>query len=302
MNIRWNTFVNCVDSCIWASNSNYDLVDSNTLTGGGAPTVPAIIFSTNVSNNVISRNRIQNFKGTAIAVRCTGAEICNHVTIDRNLILTVDTNSWDSGAIGLMDRGHHSVGLRVIYNRIDGDGTASTNTRSIYLDDQTSNVFVFGNICRRCGSWALQIHGGDHNIIRGNIFDVSWGAKVGYYQSAGYYGHPSTNYGMQGNIFQQNIIYSSGGFPSSLWTYLNQSSTPIAPLNNSSNVYWSASGASIPNTVIPDTRFYRANPLFLNASAGDYRMPSHSPAFSLVGFPTLPTDQGPLPFPTLLPR
>ena len=57
--IRWNTFLNCTQACVWGSNSSNNTVDSNTFNGGGSGTGPggsgspgtfyAAIFSTKIA-------------------------------------------------------------------------------------------------------------------------------------------------------------------------------------------------------------------------------------------------------------
>ncbi|MDP9052689.1 MAG: RICIN domain-containing protein, partial [Acidobacteriota bacterium] len=63
----------------------------------------------------------------------------------------------------------------------------------------------------------------------------------------------------------------------------------------SNNLYFSASGASIPNGPGAfDASPVYADPHFSAPSSGNYSMPGSSPAFSMIGFQALPTDQGPV--------
>ena len=100
---------------------------------------------------------------------------------------------------------------------------------------------------------------------------------------------------MTGNTFQRNILYSGGAFPSTFWGLGNYTGQGLP--TNSTNLYYSANNSSTPNTGVVDTNRVLANPLFSNASAGNYSMPSNSPAYSQLAWQTIPTDQGPLPNP-----
>src|SRR5262249_51007515 len=156
------------------------------------------------------------------------------------ILRNVNTNVFDNGAIYMMDRTHQAVGNQITNNIIDGNGGANflgNWTKAIYLDDLMSNVLVSGNICRKCGEYGVQYHGGDHNTVVNNIFDLSGGALLGFYQSATTWG----DFGMAGNVFESNIVYFADSTPNSLWDF------GISPndtnLNDTNNLYYSATGA-----------------------------------------------------------
>jgi len=162
-----------------------------------------------------------------------------------------------------------------------------------------SNTLVSGNVCRNCGQYAVQYHAGDHNNVVNNIFDLSGGTLLGFYQDLLQYG----NYGMTGNVFKQNIVYFTSSTPNPLWRWGQApSDTLMTKPTDTTNLYYSASGASISNTgQIVDANPVYANPQFTNPSRGDYSMPATSPAYSLIQFQPLPTDQGPLPYTNISP-
>jgi hypothetical protein len=140
----------------------------------------------------------------------------------------------DHGAIYLDDRTNAATGNKITNNVIEGVGGSGETThwtKAIYLDDLTSNTLVQGNICYRgCGQFALQIHGGAHNRIVDNIFDLSEGSMLGLYQdvhlSPGASGaSPNGEYpdaSMAGNVFAHNIIYSSDRIPAPPWRVIFQ--------------------------------------------------------------------------------
>ncbi len=164
-------------------------------------------------------------------------------------------------------------------------------TKAIYLDDGVSNTLVRGNVCRSCGQFAWQIHGGDHNTIVNNIFDLSSpGAMVGIYQV--------TQTG-ETTVWQEML---SKGISSIFLRrcrrrYIKwRSMEAMRYLINRNNLYWSSTGARAPNhSVIIDASPVYADPGFAQPSAGNYSLPRTSPALTLIGFRPLPNDQGPLP-------
>ena len=297
--IRWNVWNNCLQYCLMGSGVSNSLIDSNTFTNqtpgnfnGTANAYSAINFFYGSSDNTFSHNLLQNLEGGGIAVETgpSDPDMSNNVE-DRNLAINVDSNVVDMGAMYMYDARHTATGLRITNNKIFNHGGVNyqtDQTKAIYLDGLTSNVTVTGNICSHCGQFAIQWHGGDHDIVQNNIFDLSTaGIGAGLYQSS------TGDTGMVGNIFTNNIVYSAGSFPSSLWTVYV--STEALPTDNA-NMYFSATGSPIPNSGVVDTNPVLMDPQFSNPVANDYSLQATSPAFTHIGFPILPTDQGPLPY------
>jgi hypothetical protein len=294
LTLRWNTFLGCHRYCVVGVLTN-SLIDSNHVNGqspgqdNGAesPTYASMQFWDGSNNDTFSHNLYENTQGGALAVPA------DNFVVDRNLIRNVDTNVADWGALYISHGILSTHNIQITNNYISGDGGvnfASDATKAIYLDDLVSFATVSGNICRSCGTEALQIHGGKNNTITNNIFDLSTGVHaMALYQtsSAGFTG-------MTNNVFTKNIVYTSCSVPQ-LWIISLLSGDALP--NVSHNLYYSGCGASIPNTGAVDSSPVYANPQFADAANGNYAMPSTAPAFTSIGFTALPTDQGPLPSP-----
>jgi hypothetical protein len=291
--IRWNTFLNCNVSCLSGSAVQNSLIDSNTMNGQspGNPTgsianaFSAIMMWNGSSNNQITHNLIENCQGGGVAfAEAAEGPPNNSNIIDRNILQDVDTNVVDMGALYIIDRTLSAVGNKITNNHIFAKGGLNylTNqTKAIYLDEGTSNTLVSRNIVgSKTGEYPAIVTNGTNDTVINNIFDISSGGQfiVG--------GTAST-----GSSFTHNIIYSSGSFPGTLWV-INSSTLPT----DNTNLYFSATGASIPNTGVVDTNPFNANPGFTNPSGNDYSIPLSSPAYGLISFQTLPTDQGPVPY------
>ena len=298
---RWNHIINCNQWCMYGSSVTNSVFDSNTVNGqspgnqggGTSSAYMAIELSYGSTGNQLTHNLIENCQGGGLAFGAGPSDPANsNNTIDRNLLINVDNNVVDMGAIYFYDPGHSATGNKITNNFVFGNGNGSNtdSTKAIYVDDLASNMTIAGNICSRCGQFAFQIHGGDHNTIANNIFDLSSGSQLGLYQGSSF-----ADDGMASNVIQHNIIYVSGTAPSSLWN-VNVAGDDILP-TTSSNMYYSASGASLPNTGVVDSSPVTSNPQFIQASLGNYSLSPSSPAFgSSFGFQPIPTDQGPLPY------
>jgi len=297
LSITRNTFSGCNQACIAGGGITNSTISDNTMNGQSDPTAWTIHMWSGSSNNQITHNLIQNTQGGGIsfAADVIGPAMNNNV-VDRNILQNIATNAMDSGAIYIFDRSHSSFGNRITNNLIknvgNGTGYATNWTKAIYLDDQTSNVMVSGNICKNCGNWAWCIHGGDHNTLVNNIWDISAGGNpLGLYQATDSALH-LTAYGMGNNVFQKNIVYFSGPVPSNLYQ-VNTTPSEALPAT-SQNLYYAANGARVPNgEVIIDSNPVYADPQFAQPSAANYSMPSSSPAYTQIGFQPLVTDQGP---------
>ncbi len=183
-----------------------------------------------------------------------------------------------------MDRGHNaSSALQNVIdnNYVEGIGT-SADTRLIYLDDETSKVLISNNVLTGSASSALQLHGSDHVAVTNNIIDLTGMSYIGLYQDDASSGF--INYGMAGNTFQTNIVYSGGAFASSaLWAFNNGSGDAIATPATSRNLYYSTGPALPSGGTIVDSSPATENPLFTNASGRDYSFTGTS-GTALIGF------------------
>jgi hypothetical protein len=303
LTIRWNTFLNCNQMCISGS-ALYSVIDSN-IFNGQSPGNPAglqyveafaaIELYSSPENVQISHNLIENTQGGGIYLAGDYNRPMVNNVIDRNMLINVNSNVVDMGAIYVIDTPHTGTGNTITNNVINGYGGASYQsniTKALYIDNHTSNILVQGNIIRGSGTFAIEIHGGDHVSLINNVFDFStaqnqWGGGQIVYQDF----ESGSQYGMAGNLFSKNIVFFSGGpVPAALWW--DDIPWNAAGPNVVNNLYYSASGGAVPTA--PDTNPAFANPGFTNPSAGDYSLSVNSPAFSMIGWSALPADQGPV--------
>lgn len=317
--IRWNTFVNCRNGCLFGIQVTDSIIDSNVVDGQAPGNLrkgygyTALTLTSGSTNNVISHNLIQHTEGGAIGLISGYPDPpANNNLIDRNLMRDVVSNVVDHGVIHVLDRTESATGNRITNNVIEnvgGSGEKTHWTKAIYLDDLTSNTLVQGNICYPgCGQFALQIHGGDHNRIVDNIFDLSAGSMLGLYQDV----HPQPGVGgatpsgeypnatMAGNVIAHNIIYSSDRIPVPLWRVVFQDPQMGLP-EVAGNLYFATNAPESNTGQIRDSSPIYADPHFSDPASGNFSMPANSPARSALHFPVLPTDQGPLPRPAKFP-
>jgi len=307
--IRWNTFRHCRYNCLLAGHIENSIIDSNVFSdqspGNNAQNeelnYDAIKLWNGPKNVRVTHNRFENLEGGGVVIASgPNPPPSNDNLIDRNIFSGVAQHVHDAGAIYIVDRTHAATGNRITNNlilNVGGIGSSTSWTKAIYLDDLASNTLVSGNICRGCGEFAFQIHGGDHNSIVNNIFDLTGGALLGEYdasKSAGTF----TGLDMQANTIERNIVFSTSTFPQPLWKLPGIRQTPSMNLPSvTNNLYYSGSGGEgAGGGMIVDAHPVFADPGFRDSSSGNFDMPESSAAFR-IGFQPLPHDQGPLPSP-----
>jgi len=139
-----------------------------------------------VSNgNIIGHNSIHHMPHHAINLGSNGV---GRNIVEHNEIRFTCLEIHDNGAINVwadvpnagvqrsIERSGHVIRYNLISDtygchvRADGTITAPdvTLTQGIYLDDYSSNCFVYGNIIIRAGT-GIYVHGGKNNLIENNI-------------------------------------------------------------------------------------------------------------------------------------
>ena len=146
----------------------------------------------------------------------------------------------------------------------------------IYLDDCVSNATVTKNIVTgRSGAVHIMTHGGQNNVMTGNILDMT--VTGGFADNMSWQGDGCT--GMTGNVASGNIIVSTTG--SQGWN--NQSGTNNAP-TISANDYYAYAGP----TPSSGGAWSDNNPQYFNPQIKGYtfQITAGSPIFnSPVNFP-----------------
>ena len=289
--IRWLVIQNFTQIGIAAANVSNVTIDSNTIKnitstawGQSSIEIAGTFANGRITHNLVRGSGYCGIEGNAFA----GDDISN-VLIDSNAVYDTMLTVSDGGAIYFMDRGHSGAPMTISNNVIGGYGNLSNGSRAIYLDDMISNVTVENNIAYGSGEWTVMFHGGDRNVFRNNIFDISQAAYVGIYQDC-----PSSgDFGMNNNEFTCNIVYSSAPPPYELWDYYTSGSAPIALPNVHDNVYWGTNGALPNHGTIVDSSPIQADPHFLDPANANYGFQYGPPAacFQVID----PSHVGPLP-------
>src|SRR5262249_20128413 len=140
----------------------------------------ALYFEGHVTNSRITHNYFHDTAsmGMHIGTYAPGDNISGTLIANNTILRTVFRKS-DGGAIYIRDGFHSSTGIQVLNNFIrDYSGPGVSEGKGIYLDDATSHAYVSGNVIAppRAAianqTHAVQIHGGNYNIIRNNIIDL----------------------------------------------------------------------------------------------------------------------------------
>ena len=210
--------------------------------------------------------------------------------------LIVDTHGWKVDEEGNLGPG--------VWMKSVTEG----NTHGIYLDNYTSNCFVYGNIIVRSGNVGIYIQCGKNNIVENNIIvdTLCLSHLGGWWQPQ--MGEPSF---MTGNRFCRNIFYRTSGIPPTIFRHIAYKTEPLSDAMEQSdyNLFFCEVGGEFTITesssflfpdlptvwpdnikVIPldewqklgfDTHSLIADPLFVDAEHDDYQLKPESPAFKL---------------------
>ena len=288
--IRWLTLRNFQQIGIHANNATGFILDSDTIEHITSThwNQSAVEVSGSCRDGRITHNHIENCGYCGIEVNAVPGDDLTGLAIEFNVVYDTMKTVKDGGGIYLMDRGHSESPVRIANNIIGNYGNQKNKSKAIYLDDGLSHATVMNNVVWGTGSYCVQFHGGDHDIITNNIFDITEVSKLGYYQD----GSPGKNYGMAGNCFANNIVYSlAKKTPSALWSFLNESPSPILKPIVRENTYWTPH-ATLPNIgSIVDSKPNNQNPSFVDPAKHNYQFQSASP----IGFAVFDSSKvGPL--------
>jgi len=268
----------CVTNLLVRNNYMYNLAYEGTdvLSGTNCPG--------GISGDVVSGNVIEN--------ACTWPAVAGFGN---------DQNGGDCGAIYLDDKVTSSTNVQVVNNYVrdvnlssDGagdngsDGQNACCAAGIYLDDETSNVTVSGNIVAGIMSGCFQMNDTDNDTITGNICDL---ADSGY-QNIVIYTSGRHQLTMTGNVFENNIVLSASSGSGSGY---QGSSSPPNPMTISDNAYYNYVGTSITSTGT-DGAGSDTDPVYENPqlSGWTYQIATGSPVLNdPVDFPGIVGGWGP---------
>lgn len=218
--VRWLKIQNFARIGIKAQNSTQLFFDSNTIMNirSDGWNQGGIVLLNGIADALVSHNHVENSGYSGLMSANIPSDFRGLVRFEFNKILNTCLSVRDCGALYSDDRAHDPakpMGV-VMKNNIIGDfGDPDTGGRAIYLDDNQSFAIVTDNIIYGKGDWPIQIHGGDHNLIRNNIFDITKAGQLGLYQWSDQGKIP--NYKMVENHFTCNIIYSTSLELNQVW-------------------------------------------------------------------------------------
>jgi parallel beta-helix repeat protein len=279
--------------------------------------------------NVIGHNRIEymphhaiNFGNSAFGRNLAEYNEIRHVGLqscDKGAI-----NSWMEDPYGHLERQAPRSGNVIRYNLIadfesrclEKDSlVASWGSWGVYLDNLTSNSFVYGNIIVRSGSLGVYVQGGENNFIENNII-VDASESAAHFSDAAWL-QPQMEGFMTGNHFSRNIFYSTNSSARFLFRHHAFSEEPLtdAIAESDYNVFFNPSTKEFAvgeilfeqvgskrvqkekDTPLAewqkmgfDTHSVFVDPLFVDAVHDDYRLKPESPALKL-GFQPINVSQ-----------
>jgi hypothetical protein len=313
----------CYGQCIVADNSilgnNVTIENSefgNNFNSGSPGGFPFLIFIDDVSNLTFTQNYVHDCLSGCVSVSAYSAgSTYNGAKITSNFVENCATSVVDGGCIQMgAHQNYNTAGSGQILNNFVRNygvvGGSGNGERGIYLDDDTSNITVTGNIVGPMtvgetsgDSSDIIINGGTNNVFTNNIFDIGTSLIEGYNfeDICGQGGTISCSGPVGPNTFNKNIIVMNfsgtwngnvlaGGGP-----WAEYSTVTSAWLSISGNMYHNYGSGSTLTTgpYISDSNTTIQDPL---CSGYLYTLASNSPAFGTFGFAdvTAARNAGPL--------
>ncbi len=312
-NTNWGTVAedtgNAVENCD---------VGFNTITSWSSAGISLSGPNATITNNYVHDVGSQ---GIASYAYYAGKSI-NGTVVENNVVLRAVQRRSDGGAIYInMHSGIQSDYVTVTNNYVADQGSANTwGVHGIYLDDDTSNATVTGNVVgppsigtgtgsgSQWGTNAISAfidNSGNHNAITGNLVDLGSSGAVTTALFA-YDKAETADVGMDGDSFTGNIVISnftgrltanSTGLTGHAY-FQNTPALGIDPKGASyvirDNVYWNyAAGGSVfsNGTVTGDSAPINEDP---QVSGWDYAIASGSAVYNApVSFAPIPGGWGP---------
>ncbi len=274
--VRGLTIRNFVGNGILARNAPGSVIDGDSVfhTLSTRWSQGAIHAANNFTGGRITRNLVRDAGYCGIIVDTKAGDDISGLLISGNAVYDTCKTIPDCGAIYADDRGHASRDIVISSNVIGGYGSPAMKSKGIYLDDELSNARVLNNVIYGSGRWALQIHGGDHDVIANNVFDISGAPALALYEDD----TPGRNFGMSGNRFTCNIVYSTAPPPALLWEF--HAWKKIQKPTVARNVYWDSRGYLPDSGAVVDAQPAIADPSFPDPAHGDYE---HAPSLPFPG-------------------
>jgi hypothetical protein len=280
----------------------------NQHTGGSGGFNPLLLIE-NATNTRILNNYVHDTASQGIALYAFyGGQSIDGSVISGNVVTHTVQQMSDGGAIYLNMRSTGDSGghVTVTDNLVRDFGASGiTGASGIYLDDNTSNVTVTGNVVGpptegtvstgNLGATAFQVHDGNHNTISGNIADLGDSGRT---FAAVWYNDSASMAGIGSNTFTGNVVISSftgnqstnftgqGGY-----TYFENAAGSNFTIQN--NIYYNYAGGQVrtDGAMASDSHPMFANP---QLSGWTYHVATGSPALSApVALPTIATKWGP---------
>jgi hypothetical protein len=196
------------------------------------------------------------YMGIVVSDNSAGGDGMGNTTVSGNAVTNActwpavsgggnDENGGDCGGIYFWSQ-HPSISTNMrIENNLVRDVNVSSKgagdfgsccAQGIYLDDGTNNVTATGNVVTGITSACFQIHGGQDNVIRGNLCDLGasgTGAIVEYQNDM------LTQ--MTGNVFEDNVVVAGSSGPGMGFVGV---SSPPNPMTIKDNAYFNYVGST----------------------------------------------------------
>jgi hypothetical protein len=271
-----------------ATATSHITADNNILRGGGRIWPDAVgVLIGHSPDNVVTHNEIADFYYTGVSVGWVwgyGNSVAKRNTIDFNHIHHIGQGVLsDMGGVYTLGP---SEGTTVSNNVVHHVYAYSYGGWGLYTDEGSTGITMANNLVYRTKTGSFHQHYGRENVIRNNLFIDSLNQQLQRSRA-----EPHLSFTFESNV----VAYRTGKLLDGLWK-----DDKVAMRNN---VYWKAPNSDVaagwtkgdPNVPMTfagmsfdawqqsgnDAGSVVADPMFVDAERGDYRLKEDSPALKL---------------------
>ena len=269
------------------------------------------VYGTASSRNLISHNRIHRMPRYAISFKSGRGRGAYQNIIEYNDLRHMNLETSDTGGVEIYGGSTAITGNVIRYNRISNSVGLKVDHRGsfvspvyawgVYLDDWCSGVTIHGNIIDGNVVGGVNMHGGCNNLVQNNILVNGHSRQLSL---AAIFSDRSSR-SLRDNVIRCNVVAYSNRTARLVWTRAGRWS-PECLLECDYNLYWflgeplDLESPDIDITPVGSLPRWRelgfdcnsrvADPLFVDADAGDYTLQEDSPAYAM-GFQRIPVEK-----------
>jgi parallel beta-helix repeat protein len=290
-------FQNYLYSAFWGYAVTHLTLEDNVVHDITAASNSGGIFVATSPGVVVQNNYVYDvaYMGIAVIDNSANGDGVSDTLVASNVVLNPckwpavsgggnDQNGGDCGGIYFWSqKTMTSTNLRIANNYVRDVNVSSHGAGDfgsccaigIYLDDGTNNVLATGNVITGITSACFHIHGGQNNVLRGNLCDIGASATSAIVT----YQNDSLTQ-MTGNLFEDSVVVAGA---SGAGAGFRGSNSPPNPMTIQNNAYHNYVGTTVDSNSTSGAGS-DSNPTYVDPQVSCWA-PTIAPASPVLGAP-----------------